>query len=529
MASSSGADDDGDGDPDSTTLEIVVDSPKDGVGGINMAVGSRSYAFSGRDYGDSGPHVGAAWDLNGRTATPRSLYKAQLRARLGLSADDSFPQLSVATSIPTPVPTMSPSSSPPTASLPPTVSPSSPSPTTSSPSVAPTKLSGTVYTASFESDFDSWTTTMFERKSGSTGSGSTGPSSAYDGSYYIYAETSGPNKPAVEFDLCRTFDEDVRRVSFQYHMYGSTIGDVVLQGSDDGGSTYTTLWSKSGNLGDSWYGATVNIGTKGSQDLKFVYVSGSSVTGDFALDAVEVVMGWEPSPLPTPAPTVSQFPTPLPSPQPSSFVATHWVDCDQTPLAFETALARLDASYAGIQRILVAPARTCNLTTAWTITSIDGLEIGCWDTDGGAGERCGRATIGVTAEFANSSSFVDAPLTFKACRNMHVSGIHFDGLGVKHQAAGGGRTVFGNITYTKVKFSRSPATSLNFYFYQGTSTKQAFADLSGDRLALLPSPHAPVTPHTHSHHVRLARIRIASHTPPSQSLTVSSQRWAMLA
>ena len=529
MASSSGADDDGDGDPDLTTLEIVVDSPKDGVGGINMAVGSRSYAFSGRDYGDSGPHVGAAWDLNGRTATPRSLFKAQLRARLGLSADDSFPQLSVATSIPTPVPTMSPSSSPPTASLPPTVSPSSPSPTTSSPSVAPTKLSGTVYTASFESDFDSWTTTMFERKSGSTGSGSTGPSSAFDGSYYIYAETSGPNKPAVEFDLCRTFNEDVRRVSFQYHMYGSTIGNVVLQGSDDGGSTYTTLWSKSGNLGDSWYGATVNIGTKGSQDLKFVYVSGSSVTGDFALDAVEVVMGWEPSPLPTPAPTVSQFPTPLPSPQPSSFVATHWVDCDQTPLAFETALARLDASYAGIQRILVAPARTCNLTTAWTITSIDGLEIGCWDTDGGAGERCGRATIGVTAELANSSSFVDAPLTFKACRNMHVSGIHFDGLGVKHQAAGGGRTVFGNITYTKVKFSRSPATSLNFYFYQGTSTKQAFADLSGDRLALLPSPHAPVTPHTHSHHVRLARIRIASHTPPSQSLTVSSQRWAMLA
>ena len=77
-------------------------------------------------------------------------------------------------------------------------------------------------------------------------------------------------------------------VSFQYHMYGATMGTAWLQGSDDGGSTYSDLWYKSGNQGDAWKSATVSIGSAGTEWLKFVYTSGSSHTGDFALDMVEV-------------------------------------------------------------------------------------------------------------------------------------------------------------------------------------------------------------------------------------------------
>ena len=92
---------------------------------------------------------------------------------------------------------------------------------------------------------------------------STGPSSAYDGSYYVYAETS-KNIGGVEFSMYRDFGIDVASVSFQYSMYGDTMGTALLQGSADGGSTYMTPWSKSGNQGDAWYRADV---TKPSRTL----------------------------------------------------------------------------------------------------------------------------------------------------------------------------------------------------------------------------------------------------------------------
>ena len=42
-----------------------------------------------------------------------------------------------------------------------------------------------------------------------TPSSSTGPSSAYDGSYYVYAETNTPNNPGFEFSMYRDFGDDV--------------------------------------------------------------------------------------------------------------------------------------------------------------------------------------------------------------------------------------------------------------------------------------------------------------------------------
>ena len=60
--------------------------------------------------------------------------------------------------------------------------------------------------------------------------------------------------------------------------------DVFLSNCPDGGSTFvTTLWSKGGNQGSTWKSADVSIAVSIEQ-LKFVYTSGSSFTGDFALD-----------------------------------------------------------------------------------------------------------------------------------------------------------------------------------------------------------------------------------------------------
>ena len=86
--------------------------------------------------------------------------------------------------------------------------------------------------------------------------------------------------------MYRDYGRDVGLVSFQYSMYGYYMGAVLLQGSDDGGSTYTTLWSKTGNQGSGWFGATVSISSGYPQWLRFQYTAGSSYRGDFALDYV---------------------------------------------------------------------------------------------------------------------------------------------------------------------------------------------------------------------------------------------------
>ena len=129
--------------------------------------------------------------------------------------------------------------------------------------------------------------TAFQVGKGSTFTRSTGPSSASHGSYYAYVEATG-NKGGKAFDL-QTYDVgDISAITFTYHMYGETIGTVSLQGSRDS-STWTSLWTKSGNLGDMWSYAKVTVGAKKDYHfLRFYYVTGDSFTGDFALDNVLV-------------------------------------------------------------------------------------------------------------------------------------------------------------------------------------------------------------------------------------------------
>lgn len=142
---------------------------------------------------------------------------------------------------------------------------------------------------SFESSFGSWTNDGFTRIYGSTPTSNTGPSDgAYDGSYYIYAETSFPNNPGVFFWLARDFGNDVTSLSFYYNMYGSDMGTLLVGGKTDGGSTYTAFWSKSGNQGDSWGSAHISLSSSSYQALEFQYESGQSRLGDLALDAISV-------------------------------------------------------------------------------------------------------------------------------------------------------------------------------------------------------------------------------------------------
>ena len=88
--------------------------------------------------------------------------------------------------------------------------------------------------------------------------------------------------------------QELYGIAFQYHMYGATMGSAVLESSATG-TSWASLWSKSGNMGDQWNQATVYALGSGQTMLRFTYTgsswdprSGSSATGDFALDDIQI-------------------------------------------------------------------------------------------------------------------------------------------------------------------------------------------------------------------------------------------------
>ncbi len=103
-------------------------------------------------------------------------------------------------------------------------------------------------------DFD-WT-----RLSGATQSATTGPSSAYDGTYYIYTESSSPRVDGDEAFFIADFDFSLLNypeLTFYYHMWGGGIGTLHVDVYDAG--WHLDVWSLSGDQGNNWSQAIVNL------------------------------------------------------------------------------------------------------------------------------------------------------------------------------------------------------------------------------------------------------------------------------
>lgn len=157
------------------------------------------------------------------------------------------------------------------------------------------------YSQGFENTLGSWTQASgddfnWALRSGGTPSRNTGPSSANQGSYYIYMESSTPNystKRAILNSPCLNFGSlSSATITFRYHMYGSNaMGSLALEASTDDGSTWSSVWSKSGNQGNSWQTATVNLNTyAGNSNVKLRLngVTGTTWQGDMAVDNLSI-------------------------------------------------------------------------------------------------------------------------------------------------------------------------------------------------------------------------------------------------
>ncbi|WP_103068178.1 M14 family zinc carboxypeptidase [Aquimarina sediminis] len=159
------------------------------------------------------------------------------------------------------------------------------------------------YVESFETGIGLWTNATgddidWTRDSGGTPSSSTGPSSAQNGSYYLYTEAStnvnppgSPNKTAILNSSCINL-ASLSNVSldFSYHMYGSNMGSMEVLISTNNGTNYTSLWTKSGNIGNTWNQESIDLTSYAGSVIKLQFkgVTGSSFRSDMAIDNISI-------------------------------------------------------------------------------------------------------------------------------------------------------------------------------------------------------------------------------------------------
>ncbi|XP_021366872.1 MAM and LDL-receptor class A domain-containing protein 1-like [Mizuhopecten yessoensis] len=125
-------------------------------------------------------------------------------------------------------------------------------------------------------------------QTGGTPSSNTGPSSAHTGSNYIFYEVSSPVAPGetAKLETYNAIPAMDRCLSFWYHMNGDSVGNLQISTTSSG-----VLWTKSGDQGDMWVRATVNLPADPSFQLYIEATRGSSWDGDIALDDVELIYG----------------------------------------------------------------------------------------------------------------------------------------------------------------------------------------------------------------------------------------------
>ncbi|XP_071506663.1 MAM and LDL-receptor class A domain-containing protein 1-like [Diadema antillarum] len=164
------------------------------------------------------------------------------------------------------------------------------------------------FNCTFESDECNFVQTLapgdnqnWYRGKGSTSSTYTGPSIDHttgtaDG-YYMYIEASymsvGHTADMTSPVMAGTYDTNTAAcLVFFYHMYGDTIGtlEVYMRAASET-NLGDPVWSMTGNRGDRWRGAEVDV----TIDMDFVVlfrgIRGASYDGDIALDDITVSRG----------------------------------------------------------------------------------------------------------------------------------------------------------------------------------------------------------------------------------------------
>lgn len=136
------------------------------------------------------------------------------------------------------------------------------------------------------------------RDSAGTPSGSTGPSDAVSGTYYMFTESDGNNSNTANLftpclDLTGTTNP---RLTLHHHMYGSNMGTLNIDLSTDSGSTYpTNLWTRTGQIqtanNASYIPISIDLSAYIGQTVKIRIqgIVGAGNRSDMAIDYLAVI------------------------------------------------------------------------------------------------------------------------------------------------------------------------------------------------------------------------------------------------
>ncbi|MFK7970640.1 MAG: fibronectin type III domain-containing protein [Bacteroidia bacterium] len=126
-------------------------------------------------------------------------------------------------------------------------------------------------------------------------SGNTGPTSDHTSGSgkYLFTEASSCYSKSLQvtspcFNLSGM---STSTLSFWYHMWGAGTGSLSVQVSTNGGISWSgNVWSLSGDQGNSWQQASVNLDVYTGQTIRirFTGVTGTAYTSDIALDDVRM-------------------------------------------------------------------------------------------------------------------------------------------------------------------------------------------------------------------------------------------------
>lgn len=161
------------------------------------------------------------------------------------------------------------------------------------------------YSESFEGNIGAWKQVGGDDldwtvNSNGTPSNGTGPSSAVDGTSYIYVEASGngtgfPSKRAILNSPCLNFTSlTTPKLSFQYHMIGNAVGTLTVEARTNNTGNWSSVFTKTGAQGTDWNAADIDLSSYAgntSVQLRLNVVTGSSWQGDIAIDALNISNG----------------------------------------------------------------------------------------------------------------------------------------------------------------------------------------------------------------------------------------------
>ncbi|MEO0341768.1 MAG: T9SS type A sorting domain-containing protein, partial [Bacteroidota bacterium] len=136
----------------------------------------------------------------------------------------------------------------------------------------------------------------WKRRGTPTPTSNTGPSGPAEGVNYRFIESSGSGNPGKKAILTTKKCLNLSNVNnpvfqFQYHMYGVDMGTLEVQVSSDGGTTWTeAVWKKSGDQGNAWYTATINLNgyATNATRLRIIGITGGGPRSDMAIDDIYI-------------------------------------------------------------------------------------------------------------------------------------------------------------------------------------------------------------------------------------------------